>query len=177
MTASANESRPGRRSSVLGVDVGRVLISAAVAGSTADTSFLTGSFERAMETPPSAGLFEALPALVDHCHGQVWLVSKAQPRTQERTRAWLHRHHFFERTGIDPGHLRFCLKRWEKADHARELGMTHFIDDRLDVLDYLRGIVPHRYLFGPQDPDVRVPPGITRLPSWPEARLSRFRLT
>jgi hypothetical protein len=30
------------------------------------------------------------------------------------------------------------------------LGITHFIDDRPDVLDHLEGVVLHRFLFGPQ---------------------------
>jgi hypothetical protein len=30
------------------------------------------------------------------------------------------------------------------------LGVTHFVDDRAEVLAALAGIVPHLYLFGPQ---------------------------
>lgn len=30
------------------------------------------------------------------------------------------------------------------------LGITDFIDDRLDVLEAMRGVVPRLYLFGPQ---------------------------
>lgn len=59
-------------------------------------------------------------------------------------------HRFFERTGIPPDNLRFCIERSQKAGHCASLGITHFIDDRADVLDHLEGVVLHRYLFGPQ---------------------------
>ena len=36
----------------------------------------------------------------------------------------------------------------EKADHCLELAVTHFVDDRSDVLNHLVGIVEHLYLFG-----------------------------
>ncbi len=67
-----------------------------------------------------------------------------------------------------PGNLRFCLQRPQKADHCRELGITHFIDDRSDVLRHLEGIVPKRYLFGPQAKPVTVA-GLVPLPAWRDA--------
>ena len=54
----------------------------------------------------------------------------------------------------------FCLKRPEKAIHCRELGITHFIDDRTDVLAAMIGVVPLLYLFGPQRGET--PSGIKR---------------
>jgi hypothetical protein len=33
----------------------------------------------------------------------------------------------------------FCRQRHEKAAICRELGLTHFIDDRLEVLSHLLG--------------------------------------
>jgi hypothetical protein len=72
------------------------------------------------------------------------------PRIQARTRRWLDERRFFAATGVPREHLRFCRERREKAEHALALGLTHFIDDRLDVLRHLEGIVPHRFLFGPQ---------------------------
>ncbi len=43
-----------------------------------------------------------------------------------------------------------------------ELGITHFVDDRAEVLESLLGVVPHLYLFGlqsrgPTDGMVAVP--------------------
>ncbi len=149
----------------LGIDIGRVLISPDPAGSGSDTSFIGGSIQDALNTPPYDGMFDAVPKLVELFEGQVWLVSKAGTRVQEKTRLWLQHHSFFKRTGIPQGNLRFCLERPQKADHCRELGITHFIDDRLDVLNYLRGVVTHRFLFGPQK-TASFPSGVIHLQGW-----------
>jgi len=133
----------------LGIDVGRVLITPGD-DSRPDTSFIGGTLETALHTPPYDGMFDVVPALVRRFEGRVWIVSKCGKRIQERTLQWFEHHRFFERTGIDRRHVRFCLKRPEKAIHCRALGITHFIDDRTDVLGAMVGVVPHRYLFGPQ---------------------------
>jgi hypothetical protein len=149
----------------LGVDIGRVLIAAE---GTADTSFIGGSLEDALATPPYEGMFDAVPELVRLFDAQVWLVSKCGPRVQEKTRHWLRHHRFFERTGIPPLNLRFCLERPQKADHCRELGITHFVDDRPDVLQHLEGVVPHRFLFGPQRKASSLS-GVVPVLSWADA--------
>ncbi|QSI33649.1 hypothetical protein GNX71_30425 [Variovorax sp. RKNM96] len=151
----------------LGIDIGRVLIAPEGANG-ADTSFIGGSMDDALRTPPYEGMFDAVAPLVARFEGRVWLVSKCGPSVQAKSRAWLQHHRFFERTGIAPGNLRFCLQRPQKADHCRELGITHFIDDRSDVLRHLEGIVPHRYLFGPQGKPVTVA-GLVLLPAWKDA--------
>lgn len=133
----------------LGLDIGRVLIAPDGAHG-ADTSFIGGSLEDALSTPPYDGMFDAVPPLVARFGGRVWLVSKAGPRVQEKTLRWLEHHRFHERTGIPSAHVRFCRERAQKAIHCRELGITHFVDDRADVLLHLKGVVEHRFLFGPQ---------------------------
>ena len=155
----------------LGIDIGRVLIAPDAPGGKADTSFIGGSLSAALATPPFDGMFDAVPALVQRFKGQVWLVSKAGPRVQEKTRHWLRHHAFFERTGIAPAHLRFCLERPQKALHCREIGITHFVDDRPDVLAHLEGVVAHRFLFGPQKRP-HATPGIVAVPSWAQARVA-----
>jgi hypothetical protein len=62
------------------------------------------------------------------------------------------------------------LERRDKAKHARDLRLTHFIDDRLDVLQHLRGIVPELYLFGYQRTGTIVPRWVMHLASWPDVR-------
>lgn len=151
----------------LGIDIGRVLIAPDAAGTKGDTSFIGGSLQDALNTPPYEGMFDVVPRLVELFEGQVWLVSKAGPRVQEKTRLWLMHHHFFERTGIMPSRLRFCLERPQKADHCRALGITHFIDDRMDVLGCLGGLVPYRFLFGPQKKFVHA--GVLPVPAWSDA--------
>lgn len=151
----------------LGIDIGRVLIAAEGANG-GDTAFIGGSMNDALDTPPYEGMFDAVAPLVDRFEGRVWLVSKCGPSVQAKSRAWLLHHRFFERTGMAPANLRFCLQRPQKADHCRELGITHFIDDRSDVLGHLKGIVPNRYLFGPQRTPV-TEAGLVLLPTWKDA--------
>jgi hypothetical protein len=150
----------------LGIDVGRVLISPGDESSP-DTSFIGGSLEDALRTPPYDGMFDVLPALVERFAARVWIVSKCGTRVRERTEAWFRHHRFFERTGIDPSNVRFCRERPQKAPICAELGITHFIDDRADVLEPMRGIVANRFLFGPQRRPVAADAGLHPLADWP----------
>jgi hypothetical protein len=150
---------------ILGIDIGRVIIGPVDDDGHADTSFLSGTPERAMETPPAAGAFAAIAQLAEAFDGAVWLVSKCGPRVQAKTRRWLDHWRFWATTGIAPDHIRFCLERPDKALHCHELGVTHFIDDRLDVLVHLRGFVPRLYLFGHQKE--RAPVWVTPVVTWP----------
>jgi hypothetical protein len=93
----------------LGLDIGRVLIAPDDPSSPDDTSFLGSTIEDAVRTPPCAGVFDVVPEVVSRFDGRVWLISKCGPRVQEKTRRWLAHHQFFERTGVDPTHLCFCL--------------------------------------------------------------------
>ncbi|MGX6600637.1 hypothetical protein ACWKSP_00650 [Micromonosporaceae bacterium Da 78-11] len=149
----------------LGVDIGRVIIGGGSPGS-ADTQFFSGDPARMLATPAVPGAFDALARLTP-LFEQVWLVSKCGERVRRHTRQWLDHHDFAGRTGIPRDHLRFCLKRPEKAVHCAELGITHFVDDKLDVHQALRGVVAHRYLFGPQRTP---PPGwVEHTPTWAAA--------
>lgn len=60
---------------------------------------------------------------------------------------WPQRQDFFASTGVAPDHVRFCRERHDKAPISRQLVITHFIDDRLEVLGHLVGTVPNLYLF------------------------------
>ncbi len=92
------------------------------------------------------GAVESLARLQQSFAGKVFLVSTANERIAARTLAWLRERGFFERTGIPESHLCFCTTREEKARVAQRLALTHFIDDRLDVLGHLHA-VPNRVLF------------------------------
>lgn len=151
----------------LGVDIGGVIIQPA--DDDADTSFFGDNYLR---TPRMPGAFEGLAELVAQVFGErVFLVSKCGEQTERRTREWLAHHDFFARTGISPERLRFCRTRPEKALIAAELGLTHFVDDRLEILGYL-DTVANRYLFRPYEPEVAAHaahlPAVRRVESWPE---------
>ena len=148
----------------LGVDIGRVIIDGGGPGG-ADTQFFSGDTARMLATPAVPEGFSTLVRLVP-LFEEVWLVSKCGERVQRRTRQWLDHHDFAARTGIPRDHVRFCLRRPDKAIHCAELGITHFIDDKPDVHAALRGIVAHRYLFGPQR--APAPAGVVPTRTWPE---------
>ena len=146
---------------VLGVDIGRVIIE----GDGPDTNFLNGTDDEAMRAPAMHGCFDSLQRLTRLFAGRVWLVSKCGKKVQDRSRKWLDRHRFFQATGIPYGQLRFCKERKEKAPICLDLGVTIFIDDRLDVLAHMQGIVPYRLQFGAAS----APEGILPVRDWDEA--------
>ena len=152
----------------LGVDIGRVIISGESHPDGGDTAFFQGDEAALLRTPEIPDAVSSIAALVPRFDGRVWLVSKCGPRTQARTLVWLRGHDFYGRTGIDPSHVRFCRERAEKRTHADELGLTHFVDDRVQVHEALRGAVAHLYLFGPQEGPV--PDFVVPVASWPRVR-------
>lgn len=148
----------------LGIDIGRVIMSPARDDGSPDTSFLSGNEREALDVPPAPHLYDVLPGLVEHFSGRVWLVSKAGERIEKLTRRWLRHQQFFEQSGMRPDRVRFCRRRPDKRLHAEQLGLTHFIDDRADVLGYLRGAVEQLYLFGVQTHPI--PDWVTPVVDW-----------
>ncbi|TYC02355.1 hypothetical protein FXF53_09840 [Micromonospora sp. WP24] len=149
----------------LGVDIGGVIIQPS--DDDADTSFFGDHYLR---TPQVTGAFDALAALAGG-FDEVHLVSKCGEDTQRRTVEWLAHHEFHSRTRIPVRRVHFCRTRPAKAPIARRLGLTHFVDDKLEVLSYLDS-VPHRFLFRPRPAEVAAHvahlPGVHRVEGWPE---------
>ena len=81
---------------------------------------------------------------------------------------WLQCVDFFSRTGLQPDHVWFCLQREDKASICRELEISHFIDDRVHVMQILRGVVPHLCLFGEPGAKSFCPPWASFATNWPE---------
>lgn len=134
---------PAARIQILGVDIGGVIIEKH--DDEPDTSFFGPHF---LDTPAVPGALEALRALqAGGTFAATHLVSKCGEEVERKTRAWLAHRAFFASTGIPEAHLHVCRRRPEKADICRALGVTHFVDDRLDVLGLLEGVVPLRILF------------------------------
>jgi hypothetical protein len=163
----AKQERPARQPR-LGIDIGRVIISGESHPDGGDTAFFQGDEATLLRTPEVPDAVASIAALVELFAGRVWLVSKCGPRTQQRTLIWLQGHDFYDRTGIDPGHVRFCRERADKRIHCAELAITHFVDDRVGVHEAIRDVVEHQYLFGPQSGPV--PAYTTHVLSWPEVR-------
>lgn len=131
----------------IGLDAGGVIID--LSGSdTSDPHFQQSDNARPV---PMSGAFEAVRELVQRLGAEnVYIVSTANETNEEDTRLWLAVNGFYPYTGFDPDNLFFCRTRAEKAPIVRELGVTHFVDDRIEVLEYMTEIVPNRYLFGGQ---------------------------
>jgi len=166
-TSSPNLGDRGARPA-LGLDIGRVLMCPADDDGRPDTSFLNLPEPQALAVPAAPGVWDVVPALVRAFGGRVWLVSKAGARIEALTRRWLAHHRFFARVGLPDDAVRFCRQRGDKRGHALDLGLSHFVDDRVDVLDALRGAVPHLYLFGVQ---TSPPPAwAIHVVDWPAAR-------
>ena len=148
----------------LGIDIGKVIIAGPAHPGGGDTAFFQGDEATMLATPEMEGSFETIRRLVDLFEGRVWLISKCGPRVQARTERWLDGHDFYDRTLVPRDHVRFCRTRADKRVHCEELGITHFVDDHPEVHTAIRGVVEHRYYFGPQGQPV--PSDARHAPTW-----------
>jgi len=131
---------------ILGVDVGGVIIDRQ--NDRADTSFFGPNY---LQTTAVAGVFDCLRQASQRGF-EVHLVSKCGENTQRKTLEWLQHHDFYQLTGVHPQRVHFCRTRPQKAPICTSQGITHFVDDRLDVLEYLND-VGNLYLFQPNAQD------------------------
>jgi hypothetical protein len=146
----------------LGIDIGRVIIGPvhevdSQGNATHDTPFVHVSKitdEQNLNMPPAEGIWVYVPDLLAKFRrrgGDVWLVSKARSkRTRDLTIAWLAHHEFANRTGLGVDRIIFTDERKQKVEVCKLYGINHFIDDRVDCLEPMIGLVPVRVLFGKQ---------------------------
>jgi len=150
------------------VDVGGVIIDRI--NDNTDTSFLSDNYLKTTSVP---GTFEHLTKLNNSLFkDRVFIVSKCGEKVQNKTLEWMAYHNFYEVTGIPKERVNFCRKRDGKGPICRDLGITHFVDDRLEVLSYMLDDVEKLYLFKPQEHEVKgwekFLPKVTRVETWPE---------
>lgn len=105
--------------------------------------------------PPSEGAFDSLKTLNDYFNGEVYLVSKCTEWAQKQILLWLKAHDFYTKTGVKEGNVCFVRQRHEKDEVCRKLGITHFIDDRLEVLSHMVESTPNLILFQPDTEEVK----------------------
>lgn len=127
----------------LGVDFGGVIVERA---GSEDTSFFSDNFLNTPEIPDAIGSLALLNRNSVY-QSNIWIVSKANSRTQAKTRLWLASYDFHERTGIPEDQLVFTESKAEKTEVAADLEMDAFVDDQLDVLSRMKDIVPNLILF------------------------------
>ena len=148
-------------SEVLGVDIGSVIIS-----KTWSNGFL----------PPLKDAFSVLKRLKnERFKDKLFIVSQQQPFMSNIVLLWLQYHNFYQATGIKKRDIHFCRKRIDKAAICKKLGITHFIDDRTEVLTYLHEAnIQNLYLFEPKgeyvelNPDAHVLSYVKQIESWKE---------
>ena len=129
---------------ILGVDVGGVILDFAPYIDT-DLAF---AGENYLKTPSIEDAIDSLKTLNKSMFaGNIFLVSKHGGDGPERILEWLDGQDFFKKTEIPKSNFHPCGKRNEKADIVKNLGITHFVDDRAEVLNYMIGVVPNLYLF------------------------------
>jgi hypothetical protein len=156
-------------SEALGVDIGGVIIDRVSEDDRAQTMGAHG-YAAAAEVE---GACEAIARLAQQrFRERIWLVSRCDEPRESVLMNWLERRGFFGSTGIPSNQVLFCRQRHEKAAICRQLGATHFIDDRLEVLSHLVGTVPHLYLFRSRASDVdrfrRFLPHVRSINRWGE---------
>lgn len=156
------------RDEVLGVDIGGVIIDRV--NDESDTSFFSDNYLLSTEVQD---VFETLADLRKRFKERIHLVSKCGKRTQEKTLNWLNHKHFYDITGIATEKVWFCRERKGKAPICERLGVTHFVDDRLEILGSLN-TVDSRYLFRPNEEEVlkfaHHLPLVKRVNEWREIR-------
>lgn len=129
----------------LGIDIGNVIID-----HRAGVDVFDGMTGRAYAAIPEVeNALKSIRTLRDGRFGpSIVLVSHASAWAEQKIRFWLDHHAFFEKTGVARDQVRFCRDRRDKAAICAREAVTHFVDDRPEVLQHLQGVVTHRYLFG-----------------------------
>ena len=155
---------------ILGVDVGGVILDFAPHLGT-DLDFGGDNYLR---TPEVEGAIDSIAALnKGKFKDRVHVVTRYNPaKGPGRAIEWLTSKDFFNRTGIPMERYHMCTGRHDKAQICAEIGVTHFVDDRAEVLGHMLGQVPNLYLFRARDADneefANILPKLHRVESWPE---------
>lgn len=144
---------------VLGVDIGGVIINHAK---------VHGVY------PPLPNVFEVLKKLGEERFGdRIFVVSHADLHMSGKMLEWLWDKHFFDITGIAIGNVHFCHRRIGKVEICLRFGITHFIDDRREILTYLHSAeIKNLYLFQERKEEANsymdILPNVIRVASWGE---------
>jgi hypothetical protein len=99
---------------------------------------------------PLPGAFDTLKAIVDSGRFEkVYVISKLNPLLHFTFSGRLWYFNFWKYTGIPKENLFYCRHHEDKAAICEKLGVTHFVDDRLRVLDNLK-TVDNRFAMNPR---------------------------
>lgn len=114
----------------IGIDIGGVIAEHA----TLDGVHRTGGH---LAVPEVNGAFDAIKRLQQERFGSnTNVISMCNERVEVYSREWLAHTNFFDRTGLSEEQLIYCRTFADKQDHASNLSINHFVDDRLEVLSH-----------------------------------------
>jgi hypothetical protein len=112
-----------------------------------------------LATPGEPHCFESIKKLVETLGSEnVFIVSKCGKGFRDKTLSWLENKGFYKFTGnchhylcncegFKSQNLFFCEERAQKRPICEDLKITHFIDDRIDVLKHLINLPLMRVCF------------------------------
>ncbi len=156
------------KSAVIGLDIGGVITEPPVNPGSEDA--FTGTDH--LLVPKVKDSFAVISELTKR--HRVVIISRAGPTVQRKTTEWLFHHGFFQKTGVRERDIHYTLTRDEKTRIARREDVTHFVDDKLEVLGFMMGMVPNLYAFrAPQIHKNKMPyvaSQVTHVDSWQELR-------
>lgn len=108
---------------------------------------------------PTVGCFRGLRTLAKRRFGDaIHLISQCDERVQAAKLDWFQANRFHARTGVAPDRVHFVRKPEGKAALCKELGVTHFVDDRPSIVAHAVGIVPNLFLFNPDPAELGANP-------------------
>jgi hypothetical protein len=83
----------------------------------------------------------------------VYVVSRVNDDQSLKAYGWFRTFQFFENTGLTPNKVYFCYERHEKGPICQRLGVTHFVDDRPEVMMHMP-VGVKKYLMNPTSFDL-----------------------
>ena len=90
--------------------------------------------DRSNNNVPFEYAFETIKWFKDEVFDDVFIVSRVNSEQRERSLKWLSDHCFYDLTGVPESNVYYCFDRRDKAVFVKGLGISVFIDDRIDVL-------------------------------------------
>jgi hypothetical protein len=113
---------------------------------------------------PSA--LSSMAAIVEkHGANQIFIVSCVKSEDEgQLVREWFASHGFYARTGVLASNVLLCHKRSEKRTLCIEHDIDVFVDDRLEVLGHMAGVIGGLFLFQGRNTEIYKP---ANEPYWP----------
>lgn len=126
------------------------------------------SIEEYLSTSPLKHAMKVIKNIIDLYGAEnTFIISKCPMYAEDEIIKWLDNQNFFTDIGFIHSNVYFCRERTDKAPIAKQLRLTHFIDDRVEVLDAMKDVVSNRILFtGGGNHEESDDKTITGLDSW-----------